>query len=60
MRELNARKLEELEGINARVRTTVSKKDERIVALEQQVREAEGRVEQYELLLHRQRCDLLS
>ena len=60
MRELNARKLEELEGINARGRTTVSKKDERIVALEQQVREAEGRVEQYELLLHRQRCDLLS
>lgn len=52
--------MEELEGINARVRATVSQKDARILALEQQVHEAEGRVEQYELLLHRQRCDLLS
>jgi hypothetical protein len=60
VRELNARKMEELEGINARVRATVSQKDARILALEQQVHEAEGRVEQYELLLHRQRCDLLS
>ncbi len=60
VRELNARKMEELEGINARVRATVSQKDARILALEQQVHEAEGRVEQYELLLQRQRCDLLS
>lgn len=60
MRELNKRKMEELDGINARVRATVAKKDEIILSLQQQVRETEGRVEQYEDLLDRQRKELLS
>jgi len=52
--------MEELDGINARVRATVTKKDEIILVLQQQVRETEGRVEQYEELLDRQRKELLS
>jgi len=38
----------------------VAKKDELILALQQQARETEGRVEQYEELLQRQRQELLS
>lgn len=57
---MNKSKMEQLDGINARVRATVSKKDEMISALQQQVQEAEGRVQQYEDLLDRQRKDLLS
>jgi len=60
VRQLNTRKMEELDGINARVRATVTKKDEIILVLQQQVRETEGRVEQYEELLDRQRKELLS
>jgi hypothetical protein len=60
VRELNKRKMEELDGINARVRATVAKKDEVILALQQQARECEGRIEQYEDLLQRQRHELLS
>ena len=57
---MNKSKMEQLDGINARVRATVLKKDEIITALQQQVQEAEGRVQQYEDLLDRQRKDLLS
>ena len=52
--------MEELDAINARVRATVAKKDEIVVALQQEVREAEGRVLQYEQILQRQRQELLS
>ena len=58
--QLKKQKMEELDAINARVRATVAKKDEIVVALQQDVREAEGRVLQYEQILQRQRQELLS
>jgi hypothetical protein len=58
--QLKKQKMEELDAINARVRATVAKKDEIVVALQQEVREAEGRVLQYEQILQRQRQELLS
>merc|ERR1712216_751903 len=60
IRDLKGRNMEELDGINARVRATVARKDEALVALQQQLRETEGRVQQYEQLLERQRAELLS
>ena len=60
IRDLKGRNMEELDGINARVRATVARKDEALVALQQQLRETEGRVQQYERLLERQRAEFLS
>ena len=60
IRDLKGLNMEELDGINARVRATVARKDEALVALQQQLRETEGRVQQYEQLLERQRAELLS
>ena len=39
IRDLKGRNMEELDGINARVRATVARKDEALVALQQQLRE---------------------
>jgi len=60
VKQLNARRMAELDALNARVRATVGTKDASISALRQQVGEAEARVAQYEALLDRQRQELLA
>mmetsp|Transcript_44681 Transcript_44681/g.104895 ORF Transcript_44681/g.104895 Transcript_44681/m.104895 type:complete len:90 (+) Transcript_44681:26-295(+) len=60
LREVNRRKMEELDAINGRVRSTVARKDDAIAALQQQVGEADARVRQYEELLDKQRQELLA